>query len=111
LCFNGWREGADHRFFGPAGPTDLWSAREAGPRGGARPAERPVEVAARAVEYSSRPGENVLDLFGGGGWTLIAAEQPGRRAFLTEPDAPRCDATVARWEAFTGREAGRAAAS
>jgi DNA modification methylase len=34
-----------------------------------------VELAVRAIQYSSRPGEHVLDLFGGGGSTLIAAEQ------------------------------------
>ena len=48
--------------------------------------EKPVELAVRAIEYSSRPGENVLDLFGGSGSTLIAAEQTGRRAFLMELD-------------------------
>jgi hypothetical protein len=109
-CFYGWREGAAHQFFGPADATDLWSVREANPRGVARPTERPVELAARALAYSSRPGENVLDLFGGGGSTLIAAEQLGRKAFLVEPDAPSCDVIVARWEAFTGRGAERAAA-
>src|SRR5262249_10511073 len=41
--------------------------------------EKPVELAARALEYSSKPGENVLDLFGGSGSTLIAAEQTGRK--------------------------------
>jgi DNA modification methylase len=33
---------------------------------------KPVEVAVRAIQYCSRPGENVLDLFGGSGSTLIA---------------------------------------
>ena len=36
--------------------------------------EKPVELAVRALQYSSQPGENVLDLFGGSGSTLIAAE-------------------------------------
>lgn len=36
--------------------------------------EKPVELAARAMRYSSRSGENVLDLFGGSGSTLMAAE-------------------------------------
>lgn len=29
--------------------------------------EKPVEMATRAMEYSTRPGEDVLDLFGGSG--------------------------------------------
>jgi hypothetical protein len=51
-----------------------------------------VELATRAIEYSSLPGENVLDLFGGSGSTLIAAEQTGRKAFLmgvANLDTPR----------------------
>ena len=69
--------------------------------------EKPVALAARALEYSSRPGENVLDLFGGSGSTLIAAEQAGRRAFLMEVDALYCDVIVQRWQRFTGRQAQR----
>ena len=54
------------------------------------------------MQYSSRPGENVLDLFGGSGSTLLAAEQTGRRAFLMELDPLYCDVIVARWQQFTG---------
>jgi DNA modification methylase len=57
------------------------------------------------MQYSSRPGENVLDLFGGSGSTLIACEQTGRKAFLMELDALYCDVIVTRWQQFTGREA------
>ena len=57
--------------------------------------EKPVELAVRAMQYSSRPGENVLDLFGGSGSTLIAAEQTGRKAFLMELDPLYCDVIVA----------------
>jgi DNA modification methylase len=59
------------------------------------------------MQYSSRPGENVLDLFGGSGSTLIAAEQTGRKAFLMEIDPLYCDVIVRRWEEFTGRKADR----
>ena len=52
-------------------------------------------------------GENVLDLFGGSGSTLIAAEQTGRRAFLMEIDPLYCDVIVQRWEQFTGKKAQR----
>jgi DNA modification methylase len=70
--------------------------------------EKPVELAARALEYSSRPGENVLDLFGGSGSTLIAAEQLGRQAFVMEIDPWYADIIITRWEQFTGRRAERA---
>jgi len=69
--------------------------------------EKPVELAVRAMEYSSQPGENVLDLFAGSGSTLIAAEQTGRRAFLLELDPLYCDVIVSRFEQFTGQKAER----
>jgi DNA modification methylase len=67
--------------------------------------EKPVELATRALEYSSRPGENVLDLFGGSGSTLIAAQMTDRRAYLMELDAAYCDVIVERWQQFTGKKA------
>ncbi len=63
------------------------------------------------MEYSSLRGENVLDLFGGSGSTLIAAEQSGRHAYLMELDPLYCDVIVQRWEQFTGRKAERRPAS
>ncbi|MBL8999721.1 MAG: ParB N-terminal domain-containing protein [Phycisphaerae bacterium] len=109
-CFYGWREGAAHRYFGPANATDLWHVKKVSPQRMVHLTEKPVELAARAVLYSSKPGEHVLDLFGGSGSTLIGAEQQGRRAFLMELDPPYCDVIVQRWEAFTGRKAERTAA-
>jgi DNA modification methylase len=70
---------------------------------------RPVELAARAMNYSSHRGENVLDLFGGSGSTLIAAEQAGRRAFLMELDPLYVDVIVERWQRFTGKSGDRRA--
>jgi len=64
-------------------------------------------LAVRAIQYSTQPNENVLDLFGGSGSTLIAAEQTGRRAFVLEIDPPYCDVIVKRWEAFSGCKAQR----
>jgi len=69
--------------------------------------EKPVELAVLAIQYSSQPGENVLDLFGGSGSTLIGCEQTGRQAFLMELDPAYCDVIVERWEKFTGRKAER----
>jgi DNA modification methylase len=58
------------------------------------------------MRYSSRSGENVLDLFGGSGRTLMAAEQTSRHAYLMELDPLYCDVIVQRWETFTGQKAG-----
>ncbi|HEY3835610.1 MAG TPA: DNA methyltransferase [Bryobacteraceae bacterium] len=106
-CFYGWREGAAHRFFGPANATDLWAVKKVNPQNMVHLTEKPVELAVRALRNSSKPGEHVLDLFGGSGSTLIAAEQTGRKAFLMELDALYCDVIVQRWEQFTGQKAQR----
>jgi DNA modification methylase len=106
-CFYGWREGAGHHFFGPNNATDLWCVKKVNPQNMIHLTEKPVELAARAMEYSSKPGENVLDLFGGSGSTLIAAEQSGRKAFLMELDPLYCDVIVQRFEQFTGQKAER----
>lgn len=106
-CFYGWKEGAGHVFLGPTNATDLWQVKKVTPQSMVHLTEKPVELAARAIHYSSRVGENVLDLFGGSGSTLIACEQTGRHAFLMELDPLYCDVIVERWEKFTGRVAER----
>jgi DNA modification methylase len=108
-CFYGWKEGAAHVFLGPNNATDLWHIKKINPQSMVHLTEKPVDLAIRAIQYSSRPGENVLDLFGGSGSTLIAAEQTGRKAFLMELDPPYTDVIVQRWEQFTGRKAERIA--
>jgi DNA modification methylase len=110
-CYYGWKEGAAHQFFGPANATDLWSVKKVNPQNMVHLTEKPVELAARAMEYSSRLGENVLDLFGGSGSTLIAAEQTGRRAFLMELDPLYADVIVQRYEQFSGKPAERVPAA
>jgi len=110
-CFYSWREGAAHRFFGPANVTDVWSVKKVNPQSMVHLTEKPVELAVRAIQYSSQTGENVLDLFGGSGSTLIGCEQTGRRAFLMEIDPLYADVIVQRWEKFTGRKAERICSS
>ncbi|NLF33051.1 MAG: site-specific DNA-methyltransferase, partial [Planctomycetes bacterium] len=87
--------------------TDLWHVKKVNPQAMVHLTEKPVELAVRAIQYSSTPGENVLDLFGGSGSTLIGCEQTDRRAFLMELDQAYCDVIVQRWEQFTGRKAER----
>jgi DNA modification methylase len=106
-CFFGWREGAAHQFFGPPNISDVWSVKKINPQSMQHLTEKPTELAVRAIQYGSRVGENVLDLFGGSGSTLIAAEQTGRRCFMMELDPLYCDVILQRWENFTGKKAKR----
>ena len=106
-AFYGWREGAAHRFFGPNNVPDVWPVKKISPQSMVHLTEKPVELAVRAIQYSSRTGENVLDLFAGSGSTLIAAQQTGRRAYRMEIDRLYCDVIVTRWEQFTGGKAER----
>jgi DNA modification methylase len=107
LAFYGWKEGAAHRFFGPPNVPDLWHVKKVNPASMVHLTEKPVELSRLAIEYSSLPGEAVLDLFAGSGSTLIATEQTGRRGFAMESDPLYCDVIVARWERFSGTTAKR----
>jgi len=104
-CFYGWREGAAHHFYGPKNIPDVWPIKKVNPQSMVHLTEKPVELASRAMEYSTKRGERVLDLFGGSGSTLMASEQMGRHALLMEIDPAYCDVIVTRWEGFTGKKA------
>lgn len=71
------------------------------------PTMKPVKLMAYLIRNSSRRGEIVLDVFGGSGSTLIAAEQTGRRCFTCELDEKYCDVIIKRWEQLTGEKAVR----
>ena len=105
-CFYGWKEGAAH-YFNPGinNATDVWSVRKVTPQSMIHLTEKPVELAERAMTYSSKKGDNVLDLFGGSGSTLIAAERMDRRAFVMEIDPAYTDVIVQRWQQFSGKKA------
>ena len=69
------------------------------------PTMKPIKLMAYLIRNSSRPGETVLDVFGGSGSTLIAAEQTGRTCFTSELDPRYCDVIIKRWESLTGEKA------
>ena len=80
--------------------TDVWRVKKISPQNMVHLTEKPVELAVRAIRYSSKKGQSVLDLFGGSGSTLIACEQLARKAFLMELDPPYCDVIRQRWAEF-----------
>jgi DNA modification methylase len=69
------------------------------------PNQKPVELALRAIENSTQPGQAVLDIFAGSGSTLMAAEHAGRAAFCIERDPRWADGILARWEKATKTKA------
>ena len=105
ICFYGWKEGAGHKYYGPNNATDLWHVKKIPPQQMEHLTAKPVELAVLAIQYSSLPGENVLDLFGGSGSTLIGCEQTGRQAFLMEIDPAYCDVICDRFQRFSGTPA------
>lgn len=69
------------------------------------PTMKPVLLFDYEMQCNTQPGENVLDLFGGSGTTVIAAEQNGRNAYVMELDPRFVDVIIDRWEKFTGETA------
>ena len=69
------------------------------------PTMKPVRLFGYQMANSSRPGDIILDSFGGSGTTIVAAEQLGRKARLMEYDPHYSDVIIARWEKLTGCKA------
>ncbi len=69
------------------------------------PTVKPVAMVADAIRDCSLRGDIVLDVFGGSGSTLIAAEQCGRFARLIELDPLYCDTIIRRFQRVTGERA------
>ena len=103
----GWPEGATRHWCGDRDQGDVWAIKKP-QKNDLHPTMKPVELVERALRNSSRPGNVVLDPFGGSGTTLIAAEKSGRVARLIELDQKYVDVIVRRWEDFTGKQATRA---
>lgn len=74
-------------------------------RSAEHPTMKPVKLMGRLVRNSSKPGDIVLDTFGGSGSTLMACEQLERTTYTMELDPKYCDVIVKRWENFTGATA------
>ena len=97
----GWREGAQRHWCGDRNQGDVWAINKPH-KNDLHPTMKPVELVERAIRNSSRPGDTVLDCFGGSGSTLIAAERSGRHARLMELDPKYVDTIVRRWQDYSG---------
>lgn len=95
-CWYGWKDGAAHYFVDDRKQSTILEFDKP-KRNGEHPTMKPVELFEKLVENSSRPGENVLDSFGGSGTTMVACEKLGRKAFLCELDPKYADVIVRRY--------------
>ncbi len=104
----GWRDGVDHFWCGDRDQGDVWFINKP-VKNDLHPTMKPVELVERAIRNSSKTRDIVLDLFGGSGTTLIAAEKTLRRARLVELDPKYVDVIIKRWQDYTGKTATLAA--
>lgn len=100
----GWAPGASHEWFNDRKQTTVLEFKKP-QRNGEHPTMKPVELIEYCINNSCKPGGLILDVFGGSGSTMIAAEKTGRRAALVELDPFYCDVIVSRWERYTGQRA------
>ena len=103
-CLYGWKDGAGHLWAADRKQTTILEF-EKPHRNGEHPTMKPVALFEYQMLNNTNGGDMVLDLFGGSGTTMLAAEKHGRHAYLMELDPKYCDVIVKRWEDFTGKTA------
>lgn len=92
-------------WYGDKAQSDVWYMSRGATGQYVHPTQKPVELIEKAINNSSKSGDIILDVFGGSGSTMIAAEKIGRESRLMELDPKYCDVIVTRWEEFTGKKA------
>lgn len=99
----GWKK--KHKFYGKGEYNkSIWNIDKP-KKCDLHPTMKPMVLVENALKNSSESRDNILDLFGGSGTTLIACEQLNRKCFMMEYDPHYCDVIIARWEKLTGKTA------
>ncbi len=83
---------------------DLWMCKRLPTVEYEHPTAKPPTLHEKAIRRCTKPGDTILDLFGGSGSTLVAAHQMKRRAFLCEIEPIFCDLIIRRFEAVSGQK-------
>lgn len=84
---------------------DVWDEDREKVNNYVHPTQKPLTIPARAIKNSSNVNDNILDIFGGSGSTLIACEQLNRNCYMMELDPKYVDVIINGWEQFTGKKA------
>lgn len=92
----GWKEGKAHYFVDDRTQDTVWEIPKP-KRNAEHPTMKPIPLCARAIKNSSKPQDLVVDLFGGSGSTLMAAQETERICYTMELDEKYCDVIVRRY--------------
>lgn len=95
-CLYGWNNGGSHSWYSDRKQTTILKFNRP-TKSALHPTMKPVELIEYQIKNSSKAGDIVLDLFGGSGTTLIAAEKNNRKARLMELDPHYCDVIRRRY--------------
>ena len=90
-----FKKGKSPQWFGASDEKSVWELKKDS-KNEYHPTQKPVELPERAMKNSSKENDIVLDLFGGSGSTMVAAEQLNRKARLMEFDPKYCQVIVDR---------------
>jgi DNA modification methylase len=85
--------------------NDIWLAKRISGNEYEHPTQKPVTLHERPLKRCTKPGDTVLDLFGGSGSTLIAAEEMKRICYMVEAEPIFVDVIIQRYEKATGIKA------
>lgn len=83
----------------------LSSQNGADARNRVHPTQKPITLLVDIINQWGKDCNNIIDLFGGSGSTLIACEQLKRKCYMMELDPKYCDVIIKRWEEYTGKKA------
>lgn len=103
-CLYGWKETGSHKWYSDRKQVTVinWDRPT---KADLHPTMKPIGLFDYQIKNSSKEGDNILDLFGGSGTTLMACEQNKRNAYIMEFDPKYVDVIINRWEQFTGKKA------
>jgi site-specific DNA-methyltransferase (adenine-specific) len=103
-CLYGWKDTSSHAWYSDRKQTTIinWDRPS---KADLHPTMKPIGLFDYQIKNSSKAGDNILDLFGGSGTTIIACEQNNRNAYTMEYDPKYVDVIIKRWETLTGEKA------
>ena len=84
---------------------NIWLVKRENSQDYEHPTQKPITLTQKPITRCTNLGDKILDLFGGSGSTLIAAEILKRQAFLAEYEPIFCDLIIKRYEHLSGKSA------